>query len=239
MDQADRTPEGGGEGCSTNSPLPLRTDFTEIVTGVPLNDQPAALLNERAGRLAKLNAWLHLQNAVDANPFPYRLVLTRVSSNGSKTVIRDGDVTHEGLQYQIALVGDPDNRAGARWVYVLGIDCQGNGAVIWPKEGPGGRYPADGGMRDHIRLEDWGDYPTPPFGTDTFILLTTGTQLANPKLLNFEGVVRDKSVSRGATSPLEELLISASEGTRAGNPVATPTEWSVQILQIHSTGKQQ
>jgi hypothetical protein len=235
MDQGDRTPEGSGEGCSTNSPLPLRTDFTEILTGVPLNDQPAASLNERADRLVKLNAWLHLQNAIDANPFPYRLMLARVNSDGSKTVVQDGEGTHEGSQYQIALVGNPNNRAGARWIYVLGIDCQGNGAVIWPRRGPGGRYPADGGIRDQIRLEDWGDYPTPPFGTDTFILLTTGTQLADPTLLNFEGVVRDESTSRGATSPLEDLLSSASQGGR-GNPVATPTEWSVKILQVHSTG---
>lgn len=237
INQGDLTPKGSGEGCSPNSPLPLRTDFIETVTGAPLNDQTATSLNESAHRLAKLNAWLHLQNSLDSHPFPYRLVLARVQKGGNKTVIPDGGATEEGSAYQIALVGNPNNHAGARWVYVLGIDCQGNGAVIWPRKGPGGRYPPEGGMRDQMRLEDWGDYPTPPFGTDTFILLTTGTQLSNPRLLDFEGAVRDGMANRGATTPLEELLVSVSDGTRGDHSVATPTEWSVQIFQMHSTGR--
>jgi len=235
MDEGEMTPKGSGEGCAANSALPLRTDFTMIITGLPPNEDAAASLNDNAARLAKLDAWLHLQNSVDGDPFPYRLVVARVGSDGKKTVLQDGGVTREGSEYQIALVGDPNNNAGARWVYVLGIDCQGHGTVVWPREGPGRRYPADGGMRDQIRLEDWGNYPTAPFGIDTFILLSTGTQLADPTMLNFDGAVSNSSASRGVTNPLENLLGSASAGLR-GNPVATPTEWSVQILQMHSTG---
>jgi hypothetical protein len=72
---------------------------------------------------------------------------------------------------------------------------------------------------------------TPPFGTDTYILLTTSSQLPEPDILKFESVV--KGSTRSIESPLEQLLHGASSGTR-GNLVVTPTDWGVQVLHTHS-----
>jgi hypothetical protein len=71
----------------------------------------------------------------------------------------------------------------------------------------------------------------PPLGTDTFILLTTSSQLPNPEVLNFEGVVRGGS--RGLSTPLDELL-EATSGASRGAALTTPTDWGVQVLQTHS-----
>jgi len=70
-----------------------------------------------------------------------------------------------------------------------------------------------------------------PFGTDTYVLLTTATKLPEPEVLKFEGVVQ-----RGASdgnNPLVNLLQSTSAGTR-GSGLEAPTDWGVQLLQVHS-----
>jgi hypothetical protein len=124
-----------------------------------------------------------------------------------------------------------DTRSGARWVYVLAIDCQGGGQLLFPSQGGGNRYPQEDGRLDQILLPGAKFTIAPPFGTDTYVLLTTSTQLSNPEVLNFEGVVRGGE--RGASSPLESLLGSTSAGTR-GNLVQMPTDWGVEYLQMHS-----
>jgi hypothetical protein len=68
-----------------------------------------------------------------------------------------------------------------------------------------------------------------PFGVDTFVMLSTAQPLSDPFILNFEGVSR----SRGAQSPLEQLLSNTSSATR-GDPGHVPTTWSVGLTTIHS-----
>ena len=74
----------------------------------------------------------------------------------------------------------------------------------------------------------------PPFGTDTYLLLTTSTPLPDPDVLNFDGVARGGT--RGISTPLADLLQSTSSGTR-GVPGEAPTDWSLQIVQTHSQPK--
>jgi hypothetical protein len=114
---------------------------------------------------------------------------------------------------------------------VLAIDCQGNGQLMFPQQGGGNRYPQEGGRLDQIPLPGAKFLITPPFGTDTYVLLTTSTPLSNPDALNFEGVVRGGE--RGVSSPLETLLGSTSAGTR-GSMAEMPTDWGVEYLQMHS-----
>ena len=222
-------PKEIGAGCSPNSPYPLRTDWA-------VQDKTVALentLSDSAVQLARLNGWLHLESSSLGGhaDFPYRLTLRRVPENQDVT---DGGKTYQKGNYELWLAGDAKATPSPRWVYVLGIDCQGKGTLLWPYEGvPPGKFPTDKGRLAQIRLP--GD-PFPvsePLGTDTYVLLTTSTPLSDPSALEFKGVVTRGAKSATPVDPLEELLDATSAGTRSAvRP--TPTNWSVQSLQTQS-----
>jgi hypothetical protein len=227
-----QTPKGLGTGCSPSSAFPLRTEWAALQSGVAASSGKDTMeaLTEAGIKLAKLNGWLTLQStSVEATPFSYTLAMQRLSD---KKMAADGGATYGNERYGMMLTNDGSRYVGLpRWVYVLGIDCQGNGQLMWPREGPGGKFPTDHGLMDTIPLPGVSLRITPPFGTDSYILLTTSTQLADPSILEFEGVVRSGSTRE--RTPLEMLLQSASSGTR-GNALETPTDWGIQLLQMHS-----
>ena len=134
-------------------------------------------------------------------------------------------------RYILTLNGSVDTITEPRWVYVIAIDCQGSGILLWPSEGSGGRFPTEDGRLASIPLPGMTFRISPPYGTDTYILLTTSTPLPEPDVLNFEGVVRGGT--RGAPSPLEDLLKSTSAAVR-GSQREAPTDWSMELLQTHS-----
>ena len=91
----------------------------------------------------------------------------------------------------------------------------------------------DEGKLDRITLPGDPFAVTDPLGTDTYLMLTTTTPLANPDLLEFTGVVTRGAKATMSADPLEDLLDSTSAGTR-GVRRPTPTNWSVQMLQTQS-----
>ncbi len=217
-----QTPAGYGKGCSPDSPYPIRTNWVSA-------GDTAATLKQLAARLAKLNGWLQLQSSVTGDSdYPYHLALQRETD---RVIVEDKGQSYKGDGYQMMLQARGDTRTSPRWVYVLAIDCQGNGQLMFPLQGGGNRYPQEGGRLEQIPLPGARFRITPPFGTDTYVLLSTSTQLSNPDALNFEGVVRGGE--RGASSPLETLLDSTSAGTR-GSMAEMPTDWGVEYLQMHS-----
>jgi hypothetical protein len=230
VDAEVQTPKDIGAGCSPNSPFPLRTDWTDPETAAP----PASTLTDSAIQLARLNGWLHLDESITSQAdFPYRLTLRRASENQD---IADNGKTYRG-NYELWLVRNRMGAASPRWVYVLGIDCQGKGTLMWPYEGgpPASKFPAaDNGGLSQILLP--GD-PFPvdePYGTDTYVLLTTTTPLSDPSALEFTGVVTREAKSATMLDPLEDLLDSTSKGIRAGRR-PTPTNWSVQSIETQSS----
>jgi len=224
-----QTPPGYGRGCSPNSPYPLRTDWVPLDGNTAQYKDPAQSLTETALELAKLNGWLNLQSSVTGTKsFPYTLGLQRASDS---RLAEDGGKTYKGELYTLTLNGSIDAVTAPRWVYVLGIDCQGSGELLWPRDGPGGRFPTDKGRLASIPLPGLTFQITRPFGTDTYMLLTTSTQLPEPDDLNFQGVVRGGT--RGADNPLGDLLRATSGATR-GSLGVTPTDWSLSVLQMHS-----
>ena len=224
-----QTPPGYGAGCSPNSPYPLSTAWVPMAQTGADATTPASQLNDAAVKLAKLNGWLKLQSTVTGSTdFPYTLALVRVAD---KTAVADGGPTHADERFSLALNGSVDAITQPRWVYALAIDCQGNGAKLWPQQGPGGKFPTDNGRLASIPLPGSTFHISPPYGTDTYLLLTTSTPLPDPDVLNFEGVARGGT--RGISSPLEQLLQSTSSGTRGATSEA-PTDWSLQIVQTHS-----
>lgn len=138
------------------------------------------------------------------------------------------------MTYALVLVGNRKAAVSPRWVYVLSIDCQGKGSLMWPYDGaPGGKFPTDEGKLDRIPLPGDPFTVSDPLGTDTYLMLTTATPLANPYLLQFTGVVTRGLHSASVADPLEGLLDSTSAGTR-GMSRPTPTNWGVQMLQTQS-----
>jgi hypothetical protein len=220
-------------GCTTDSPYPIRTKWVALS---PKNTQETAgqSLAGLALRLDKVYAWLNLPTppADDFGPaFPYHLALRRRSD---KSYLDNGQ-TVEGDQLDLLLKSDSEisPQTPARWVYVLAIDCNGAGVLLYPRNGVESKYPREGATETEISVLRGGFLRvTPPFGTDTYIMLTTDEQLPDPSVLEFEGV---KGVARGS-SPLQSLLGSASHGTR-GSKSEMPTTWSVQRIHVTSSPK--
>lgn len=233
MDAEVQRPKEIGAGCSPHSPYPMRTDWAVQSNSVPIE----STLNDSAIQLARLNGWLHLDSSSLGGQaaFPYRLALRQVPEKPENQNVVDGGNTYQKGNYELLLVGNAKTAVSPRWVYVLGIDCQGKGTLLWPYEGvPPEKFPsADNGRLSQIPLP--GD-PFPvgdPLGTDTYVLLTTSSPLADPSALEFKGVVTRGARSATPSDPLEELLDATSAGTRsAARP--TPTNWSVQTLQTQS-----
>ena len=246
IDDELQTPSGMGAGCSPHSAYPLRTDFTGQADSGAAPLDPVTALGNSASALAKLYGWYQLsslrqneQSPFDS--FPYNLVLRR---DGDDKDVATGGKTYKDASEYLDLVGQPAGQVKPRWVYVIGIDCQGRGSVVWPYDGmPEARFPSP--------PKDAKDYePSPariqlpglafpicdPLGTDTYLLLTTATKLADYNDLNFDPVVTRsanvKSAVRGQT-PLEDLLDDASAGI-SRDPTPVPTDWSVRVLQTLS-----
>jgi hypothetical protein len=218
--------------CSEDSPYPMRSDWVSVAGN---RDTQAAAdgLATLASRLAKVHAWLSLPTPEgDGGDFPYHLALKRVSDG---TLITDAP-THEADQYDLVLKADHAVTASVspRWVYVLNIDCSGQGTLLFPNAGGENKFPIEGGATPEITLPRVRIGIGAPFGLDTYILLTTDQQLSDPGALNFEGAATRGA--RAAGSPLQSLLGDASHGTR-GASVAVPTDWSVQYLHLHSLPK--
>lgn len=245
MDAEVQTPKWMGPGCSPGSSYPLRTEWIDE----PSPELTVAALNKYAANLAKLNGWFLLQSSPlsEHQQFPYVLALRpadggpNVGPNGT-TFANSSEQSAEG-KYFLDLIGNPSHFVVPEWVYVLNIDCQGNGNVVWPYEGdpnnpneisqPPKMFPIDNGNQGPPEPEITlpGDpFPVgPPLGTDTYILLTTSTPLRNYQALSFDRVVSRAVVD----NPLEELLEDTSSGTRwAGEPI--PTNWGVWAMQVES-----
>jgi hypothetical protein len=232
VDAEVQTPRGTGAGCSPNSSYPLRTDWVAPSKQVP----PELTLSSFAVQLARLNGWLQLGTSSlnGQADFPYRLALRRDSENQD---VVDGGRTYDKGAYQLTLVGNVKASVSPRWVYILSIDCQGTGTLLWPYEGaPAGKFPTDQGKLDRIALPGDRISVGDPLGTDTYLMLTTSTPLSNPYALEFRGVVTRGAMFTKAEDPLEDLLDSTSAGTRAGTRPA-PTNWSAQILQTQSAAQ--
>jgi len=235
---AKRLEEGGGDGtlCSAESPYPPRTDW---FPGEPM-EQTSAQLVDYAGRLARVYGWLNLPAPTSgAEPaFPYRLELRVAGRKGPST--SEKQVT-EGLDYGLELVATsaiPETFL-PKWVYVMGISCDGSGKLLYPLSGQNNFQPKlDGhswpkevdltGTAEAITIEK-------PFGLDSYILLTTSNQLSDLSVFSFEG-----ALNRGApVDPLAKLFSSASSGGTRGMGAKAPADWAVQYLHVLSVPKKE
>jgi hypothetical protein len=220
-------------GCSTHSPYPVSSDWAAV-------SEPASLpgasskLNEYAARLAKINGWLNLpgdQSASESNY--YKLIFKRVDD---KSLLPEGEAARQDERLKMYLSTD-SRVTQKRWVYVLDIDCHGKGTLLYPVNTAENRFPNDADTPREFELPG---APTlrigAPFGEDTVLMISTQEPLPDPSALNFEGVGTRNGLTRGEYNPLQQLLSSASSGTRGAIP-DIPNNWSIDAIPLLSAPK--
>ena len=217
-------------GCSETSPYPVRSDWVAM-TGSGAIAERAVLLNNFAARLAKVHGWLELADSpAGATSGGYYSLALLPAANDEVPLANDA-LVRGGELLRMALRSD-ERVVEKRWVYVLDIDCRGQGTLIYPGNYAENQFPnaADRGRQfllpgaRNLRVG-------PPYGMDTLILLSTAQPLPDPYALNFEG-----ATARGehrAQSPLEKLLNRASSGTR-GTTSGMPVNWGIALTPLHS-----
>jgi hypothetical protein len=216
-------------GCSSKSNYPVRTDWVSIADPASLPDA-AGKLNDYAARLAKLAGWLRLPSSPGSSDDDYyHLGFMRETD---QTLLGEGQSVQQGDRLKLVLTSS-SRVLEKRWVYILDIDCHGQGNLLYPLNYSENRFPNDANDQRQIVLPGG---PTlkvgAPFGLDTSLLVSTSEPLSDPYSLNFKGVA-----TRGVTqpqSPLERLLSSASSGTRGLDLQEVPTNWAVSISGLQS-----
>jgi len=192
----------------------------------------ATALNTSASLLAKVHGWLELANSPTGTSSLGYYSLALFSASGETPLAPDEPV-HQGDLLKIGLRSSR-HVVEKRWVYILDIDCQGKGTVIYPGNYTENQFPnaADNGRQFLLpgaRTLRVG----PPYGIDTLVLLSTAQPLPDPDVLNFQGVT-SRGVQR-SESPLEKLLNQTSGGMR-GSPGEVPTDWGIELTTIRSFG---
>jgi hypothetical protein len=229
-------------GCSATSPYPVRSDWVDL-TGLADLEGSVASLTKYASLLVKVHGWLDLADSpADASSGDYytltMVLASGVPASGAATAGEPGQPdspVQQGDQLKMALKST-ERVIEKRWVYVLDIDCHGKGSLVYPLDYAENQFPSDSDNGRNFVLPGARTLRVgPPYGVDTFILLSTAQPLPDPYALNFEGVATRGT--RGVESPLEQLLANTSSGTR-GFSGEVPTNWGIALTTMRSVPKE-
>jgi hypothetical protein len=220
-----------------NTGLPLRSAWiTEDLREQSVRETATAL-RDAVLRLRKIHAWNLLESPPEARS-QYRLALRRASDG---MLLREGVVTG-GTKYDLVLRATPTlpaPRTPPRYVYTFTIDSFGKSVLLFPRSGsvenrvplpptPGQTTPYP---PPEIALGESSAFEvTPPFGVDTYFLLSTDEPLPNPWILEWDGI---RTRQPQAQTPLEELLTTTGSAARAGSMLTPPT-WTVERVVYES-----
>jgi hypothetical protein len=208
------------------------------------------MLTEYAVRIGKVRAWLTLSGRPGETAFPYHLILRKPGSD----LNAHSAVLYGGEQYKLFVQADPKFKATSatrRWVYVFAISQNGKGTLLFPRLGSGNEG-------NHLPRAEKDEKPTAsaapliglldepydldigePWGTDTYVMISTKDAIPNPNIFDFEGVQSSRGAeSRGGSgSPLQDLLDSCGNSTRGAITAKTPSEWSIERTTFQSAPK--
>jgi hypothetical protein len=229
--------EGKTFSCSTDSELPLRTDW--VLVGAEHESIAAAAnaIETAALKLGRSRSWLVAEARNNNSYWPYRLVT--MQANGDLPL--SNTPLAAGTKYDINLVADPaklrSQPVTPQYVYLFGLQCDGAGVLLYPSAELGGGAPLPLLSPDHhypnkinlVTLE-----VAPPFGLDTIILLVTPDRIADLSAFNYSGVItRGKGTGgAGGSGELEELVRDIGGGSRGS--VSVSVTWSIQRASVNS-----
>ncbi len=219
---------------ASSSTLPIRGAWWA-------EEQGRDSLVDEALRLAKVRSWLTMEGPPASGEYPYHLALRDLATG---KLFTEGPV-YDGEWYGLVLRADSAQLGpwvAPRWVYVFGIDRHGKSVLLFPASGAGNvfnrlpRQQGANGIGSAIMQlgKDSLFYITPPFGLDTYVLVTSAEPLP-PEALEWDGVMRAAGV-RGGRGALEDLLLGNSAATRGPTP-SVPANWSIERLSILSAPK--
>jgi hypothetical protein len=210
--------------------VPLRSEWVGLGEG-----SFGAALGDAALRLARLKTW----QTIDTPPgdrFPYRLQLQNLQT---KQFVPPGTPVRNGETYRpVLLASGAVASVQPRYVYLFALDSNGGSSLLVPGPGmlagenlvPDAR---DGAAAPKLIPIGQGFAVSPPFGTDTLVLLASATALPDPSVLVIKPLHRGVQAAEPCQDPLECLIFGINEGqTRGGQ--AAPADWSVERLIVHS-----
>lgn len=220
-----------------NFPLPLHTTWVPYeATSIQTIPMIVHRLERDLWGLAKLRGWLTLESPLGEELFPYKLGL-----NDHTTKQPAGERIKEGNIYQLVLVAEAEKlKQGVqrRFVYVLLMNSEGQIQLLFPPSKQGnegnyfpGRIKKGQSFPTEILLEGALIKVTEPLGLDTYILLATEEEIAEPDIVFQSDSVQTRS--QNLESPLAVLLNRIGTATRAG-ATSVPTNWSISRLPILS-----
>jgi uncharacterized caspase-like protein len=198
--------------------LPVRSAWTS----------DAETLRDTALRLRRIAAWQLLDSPPAAHS-PYHLALRRIDDNAlvHATSVAGGE------RYRAVLRGvNLPPRVDGRFIYVFVIDSRGRSILLYPRAVSGSvenRFPIDPAASPPEEIPLAAFEVSPPYGVDTYVLLTTDQPLPNPSILEWNGV---RLAGTRPSTPLEELLAQLGSSTRS---IVTPSNWSIERTSWEST----
>ncbi|HYC90981.1 MAG TPA: caspase family protein [Thermoanaerobaculia bacterium] len=139
-----------------------------------------ARLREDLLKLRRLHAWQTLRSDT---PAPYRLALRHERSG---TLVDNGPLLG-GETYSVVLRATGAAEAAPRYYYVFAIDSHGKSYLVFPKSGSvENRF---SGKDAELVLGAPGAFGVmPPYGDDTYVLLSTEEPLPDPFILAWDSI---------------------------------------------------
>jgi hypothetical protein len=202
------------------SGLPLRTAW---ITDA---GDTALILRDRALRLHKIEAWSLLESPPDAR-WPYRLALR---GERDQQLVGDGGRVTGSETYTLELRAT-SRLAARRHVYVFTIDSYGQSTLVFPVSGSvENHFPLAGAVTPPVIALGAKFRIAPPYGVDTYFLLATEEPLADPSILQWDGV---RGPMPPTTTALERLL-ALTGSTQRGGRILTPATWSIERIVVES-----
>lgn len=206
--------------------LPLRSEWISEDGGGRTPRDSVAALRDAIVRLRRIHGW-NLLESPPGGRSPYRIALRR-SSTGE--LARDALIGDE--RYDILLQNQlsPFTQVKPRFVYLFVIDSHGRSTLLFPRRGTENRLPLSDPAPREIPISELAFEIAPPWGIDTYFLLTSDEALSDPWVLEWGGVRK-----RTAASPtaLDRLLAVTGTGKRGGSLLA-PATWSIERVFFES-----
>ena len=209
--------------------VPLRSEWVGLGEGL------SAALLDAALRLARLKTWQTLDTPPGGR-FPYRLQLQNLQT---KQLVPPGTPVRSGETYRpVLLASGPVANVQPRYVYLFALDSSGGSSLLVPGPGmlagenlvPDSR---DGGAAPMLIPIGQGFAVSPPFGTDTLVLLASATALPDPSVLVIKPLHRGVQAASPCQNPLECLIFGINEDQTRSSQSA-PADWSIERLVVHS-----
>jgi Caspase domain len=218
--------------------LPLVTTCYELAPGKQKSVGDSLL--EVAMKLSKLYGWLTLK-VPDNNRQKFAYGVEIVDADSQQPILNNQYRIGENVYARLVLDPNPHTVRIPRFVYVFGIDQDGDMQLLYPAPGEVNeenkfpKYDLHDNMIQQTNFQLCDPYVVPPpSGTDNFFLLTTDEPIPNAgTLLNQTGVYSGIE-TRGLTSadnPLDDLFDMGNSGSR-GFPTVLPSSWSLQRISM-------